>query len=45
MWKVLFVLEILAFLSRRIGYLEKQIVKKGMVNSSIDKVTDWTTNN
>ena len=35
MLKVIFVLEILSFLSWRFGYVEKQLDKKAMVNFKI----------
>ena len=45
MFKVLFVLEIITFLSWLFGYVEKWFDKKVMVNFKIYDVTDWTRNN
>ena len=45
MLKVLFVLEILIFLSWLFGYVEKRVDKKAMVIFRIYDVTDWITNN
>ena len=45
MLKVLFVLEIFAFLSWHFGYVEKQLDRKAMVNFKIYDFTDSTTNN
>ena len=45
MLKVLFVLEILTFLSWLFGYVEKRVDKKAMVIFRIYDVTDWITNN
>ena len=40
MLKALFVLDILTFLSRVFGYVEKRLDKKAMVNYKIYDVTD-----
>ena len=45
MLKALFVLEIFTFLSRRFGYVDKQLDEKASINPKIYDVTDWTTNN
>ena len=45
MLKVLFVLEILTFLSWLFGYVEKRVDKKAMVIFRIYDFTDWITNN
>ena len=42
MLKAPFVLEIFTFLSRRLGYVEKRLVKKAMVNFETYNVKDWT---
>ena len=42
MLKAPFVLEIFTFLSRRLGYVEKRLVKKAMVNFKTYNVKDWT---
>ena len=44
MLKALSVLEILTFLSRLFGYLEKRVDMKVKVISKIYGVIDWTTN-
>ena len=43
--KAPFVLEIITFLSRFCGYVEKELDKKTIVNSKIYDVTNWTTSN
>ena len=45
MLNALFVLEIIIFLSRLFGYLEKRLDKKAVISFNIYNVTDWTTNN
>ena len=45
MVKVLFVLEVFAFLSRFFGHVEKRLDKKAKVNFKFYDVTDWTVNN
>ena len=39
------VLEVFKFLSWLFGYVEKQLIKKAMVNFNIYDATNWTTNN
>ena len=45
MLKAFFVLEIIIFLSRRIGFVERRLDKKTKVNFKIHDFADWTTNN
>ena len=45
MFKAHFILEIFAFWSWLLGYVEKLLGKKTLVNSEIYDLTDWTTNN
>ena len=45
MLKALFILEILTFLYSLLGYVEKRLDKKAMVNFKIYGATDWTINN
>ena len=45
MLKALYVLEIFTFLSWFLGYIEKRLDKKTMVNYKIYNVRGWTTNN
>ena len=43
MLNVLFVLEMLTFLSCLFGYIAKRFDKKAMINFKIYDVTDWIT--
>ena len=43
MLKAIFVLEIFTFLSLLIGYVEKWLDRKAMVNFKSYDITDWTT--
>ena len=43
MLNVLFVLEMLTFLSCLFGYIAKRLDKKAMINFKIYDVTDWIT--
>ena len=45
MLQALFVLEIFSYLSLLLGYVEKWLDRKSMVNFRIYDATDWTTNN
>ena len=45
MLKVFFVFEIFTILSWHLGYAEKRLDKKALVNYKICDVTDWTINN
>ena len=49
-WKMLFIsceelFLFLTFLSRRFGYVEKELDKEAMVTFKIYEPTDWTVNN
>ena len=44
MLKAFFVLEIIIFLSRLIGFVERRLDKKTKVNFKIHDFADWTTN-
>ena len=45
MFKALFVRQIITFLSRIFGYVEKRLDKRAMINFKIYDDIVWTTNN